>query len=240
MTPDLLLIFIGGLLGSAHCVGMCGAFALSIGASSPGWRPNLLRQFVYSLGRITTYTSAGAIAGYVGLRLNSTFAAAVPIQSILALAAGGFLIVQGLYATGFIPRRVAIGQNACLMPRFLSAFLLSPGFTNAFFAGVFTGFLPCGLVYAFLALASATANMTAGWLTMLAFGLGTLPIMVVTGLGSGLLTLAGRRRVLQLAGWCVVLAGAISMARGVGFLESAAAAPYGTARGLPQCPCCQE
>jgi uncharacterized protein len=240
MTPDLLLIFIGGLLGSAHCVGMCGAFALSIGASSPGWRPNLLRQFVYSLGRITTYTSAGAIVGYVGLRLNSTFAAAVPIQSILALVAGGFLIVQGLYATGIIPRRVAIGQHACLMPRFLIAFLLSPGLTNAFFAGVFTGFLPCGLVYAFLALASATANMTAGWLTMLAFGLGTLPIMVVTGLGSGLLTFAARRRVLQLAGWCVVLAGAVSMARGVGFLESAAAAPNGTAPGLPQCPCCQD
>ncbi len=68
------------------------------------------------------------------------------------------------------------------------AFLLAPGLGNAFFAGVFTGFLPCGLVYAFLALASATQNMFAGWLTMLAFGLGTMPIMVLTGLGGGLLT----------------------------------------------------
>ena len=188
MIPELFLVFTGGLLGSAHCVGMCGGFALSIGASSINWRRNFARQFVYSAGRIATYTSIGAIVAYAGLQLNRAVADALPVQSILALLAGVLLIVQGLLAAGVVRSSVRAAQGACLMPRFLGAFLLAPGLGNAFFAGVFTGFLPCGLVYAFLALASATQNMFAGWLTMLAFGLGTMPIMVLTGLGGGLLT----------------------------------------------------
>jgi len=245
MNPDLLLVFVGGFLGSAHCVGMCGPFAISIGASSATWRANLMRQVVYSLGRIATYTSVGAIAGYMGQRLNTIFSAAVPIQSLLALLACVLLIGQGLFAIGLLRRKTIAGQHACLMPRFLSGFLLQPGLSNAFFAGVFTGFLPCGLVYAFLTLASATATMSGGWLTMLAFGLGTTPIMLATGLGSGLLTLASRRRLLQFAGWCVLVAGTVSMARGVVFLEAAASgqlqaatSPSGDAV-LPLCPCCR-
>src|SRR5690348_15871173 len=84
--------------------------------------------------------------------------------------------------------------------------------------------MPCGLVYAFLALASSTTSMIGGWLTMFAFGLGTMPIMVLTGLGAGLLTLALRRRVLQIAGFCVLLAGALPMVRGIEFLRSTTAA----------------
>ena len=74
MIPELFLVFTGGLLGSAHCVGMCGGFALSIGASSINWRRNFARQFVYSAGRIATYTSIGAIVAYAGLQLNRAVA----------------------------------------------------------------------------------------------------------------------------------------------------------------------
>lgn len=245
MHPDLLLVFVGGFLGSAHCVGMCGPFAISIGASSVAWRANFLRQVVYSLGRIATYTSVGAIAGYLGLRLNTIFSTAVPIQSLLALLAGVLLIAQGLFAIGILRRKKIAAQHACLMPRFVSGFLLQPSLGNAFFAGVFTGFLPCGLVYAFITMASATATMSGGWLTMLAFGLGTTPIMLATGLGSGLLTLAARRRLLQLAGWCVLIAGTVSIARGVVFFEAAAAAQSRSETStsadavLPLCPCCR-
>jgi uncharacterized protein len=240
MTAELLLVFSGGLLGSAHCVGMCGGFALSIGASSVSWRGNVERQFVYSLGRLSTYTTAGAVAAYVGLQLNRTLSAALPVQAILSLTAGLLLLAQGLAAAGVLRRKVASGQPACLMPRFLSSFLLSPGSINVFLAGVFTGFLPCGLVYAFLALASATQSMLSGWLTMLAFGLGTIPIMVLTGLEGGLLTLHARHHIFQVAGWCVVLAGALSIARGVGFLEShgSGSRAFAADNAAPTCPFC--
>ena len=197
MHPEFLLIFSGGLLGSAHCVGMCGPFALSIGASSSNWRANFARQATFSLGRIATYTSMGAIAGYVGSNLTSSFARILPVQSILAIVAGAVLVVQGLQATGVMGRMIIPGQHPCLTPQILRTFLTTPGLSGAFLAGVFTGFLPCGLVYAFLALASATSSMFGGWLVMLAFGLGTMPIMIATGLGSGLLSLAIRARILD-------------------------------------------
>ena len=129
--------------------------------------------------------------------------------------------------------------------------LASAGLGNAFFAGVFTGFLPCGLVYAFLALASATQNIFAGWLTMLAFGLGTMPIMVLTGLGGGLLTFRARRRVFQIAGWCVVLAGVLSVSARAWVslnrppqpspnVHANSATSDSSGAELPKCPCCRE
>ncbi len=224
MPHELFLVFAGGLLGSAHCVGMCGSFALSIGAASDRWLANLSRQLIYSAGRIATYTSAGAIAAFAGLRVSHAVSSFVPVQASLALIAGVLLVVQGLSAAGVCRRTVPGTQHPCLLPPLLSTFLRAGGWSGTFLSGVFTGFLPCGLVYAFFALASTTQNMVAGWLTMLAFGLGTVPIMVMTGLGGSLLTLAARRRTLQVAGWCVVLAGMLSLVRGIGFLESAAAA----------------
>ena len=133
MIPELFLVFTGGLLGSAHCVGMCGGFALSIGASSINWRRNFARQFVYSAGRIATYTSIGAIVAYAGLQLNRAVAEAVPVQSILALLAGGLLIVQGLLAAGVVRSSVGAAQGACLMPRFLGAFLACAGIGQCIF-----------------------------------------------------------------------------------------------------------
>lgn len=220
MTQDLPLIFIGGLLGSAHCIGMCGGLALSVGASSTHLKNNFVRQLVFSIGRIATYTTLGAIAGFVGLRINHSLASLLPVQAILALLAGVLLIIQGLNAIGIRRTRVGRGQHACLLPRFLSEFLTSPDLVGKFMAGVFTGFLPCGLVYAFLAIAAASQNMLIGWATMLAFGLGTLPIMVATGLGANVLTMAARKRTFQIAGWCVILTGAISIVRGIGSLDA--------------------
>lgn len=220
MLQELPLIFVGGLLGSAHCVGMCGGLALSMGTASIGWKRNLSRQLVFSFGRIATYSTMGAIAGFVGARLNASLAALLPVQTILALVAGALLVLQGLHATGMWRRGISTGQHPCLLPRFLSTFLSSPGWGNAMMAGVFTGFLPCGLVYAFLALAAATQSMFAGWGLMIAFGLGTVPLMVTTGLGGSLLSLAARHKTLKVAGCCVILAGVLSILRGVGVLES--------------------
>lgn len=116
-------------------------------------------------------------------------------------------------------------------------------------AGVFTGFLPCGLVYAFLAIAAASQHMLAGWAIMLAFGLGTMPVMAATGLGASVLTLSARKRTFQIAGWCVILTGAISVMRGMGSLDahfdissnqSKGTAGHSTAElPAPPCPFCK-
>lgn len=216
------LIFLGGLLGSSHCVGMCGGFALSVGMGASGWQNNLARQIVYSLGRLFTYTFIGTVVGFVGLRLSQQ-ATIVNVQAVLSIVAGLLLVIQGLYSAGVLPawRMRASSQSNCLARSFFGSFLTSPGWWNMFIAGLLTGFLPCGLVYAFLALAASSGDMLAGAMIMSLFGLGTIPIMVLTGTGATAFALTTRTRLLKIAAACVVITGIISMNRGLAYWQQA-------------------
>lgn len=217
---DLPLIFLGGLLGSSHCIGMCGGFALSIGGTASSVRGNLSRQVIYSTGRIFTYACGGAVAGYGGMRIADRANDWINIPACLAVLAGLLLIWQGLVAAGVWPRRVmAASALPCMSGSLLATFLRSPKPGHVFLAGLFTGLLPCGLVYAYLALASSTGRMAFGMATMMAFGLGTVPLMVMTGVSGAFVSLATRRHLLHVAAWCVVLTGVVAVARGLGFLH---------------------
>ncbi len=217
---ELPLVFVAGLLGSAHCIGMCGPFALIVGSQAANWKSNLGRQSVYTLGRVFTYSVLGAIAGAAGLYVQENLSTIVNAAAVLAMIAGGFLIYQGLAAAQVFTRRSTGPTKAgCFAREFFSSFLKAPGLQNLFLAGLFTGLLPCGLVYGFLALAAATRSPILGASLMAIFGLGTAPIMMLTGCGGSLLGLIGRKRVFQFAAWCVVLTGVISIARGAGYLH---------------------
>ena len=225
------LLVLSGLLGSAHCLGMCGPFALAIGAGAPAWRANLWRQACYSAGRLFTYTILGAVAAFCGLRIAEALAAWVNVPAILAIAAGLLLVAQGLLAAGVIPARGVAGGGSCPGAGGFRALLQARRSGELFLAGLFTGLLPCGLLYGMLALAASTHEPLRGMATMAAFGLGTVPAMVAAGLGGSLLGLAARRRLHAVAAWCLVLTGAVSIARGAGFLSWGGAAPHG-------CPLC--
>jgi hypothetical protein len=211
------LIFGGGMLGSSHCVGMCGGFALAIGSSAGGLNANFIRQLAYTLGRVFTYAALGAAAGYGGLRLVRGAPQFVNAQAVLAVVAGCLLIVQGLLATGWLRIGRARAGGPCLAGGLLRGFLTAPGLRNVFLAGMFTGFLPCGLLYAYLSLAAATSNVVRGGLLMALFGLGTAPLLVALGCGGSMLGLAARQRMLRIAAICVIVVGLVSIARGVGF-----------------------
>jgi hypothetical protein len=96
-----------------------------------------------------------------------------------------------------------------------------------------TGFLPCGLVYGFLTLASSSASVVHGLLTMVAFGAGTAPIMILTGVGGSLLSHSSRRHMLRVSAVCVLVTGLISLGRGVMFVQFPGSA------ALESCPFCQ-
>jgi sulfite exporter TauE/SafE len=221
MIADLPLIFVGGLLGSSHCVGMCGGFALSVGVGSPGVARNLARQVSYSAGRVFTYAILGAFAGFAGLWLSRKAGTLVHAQAALSIAAGVVLIGQGMKSLGWVPGLGALlGRRAtlpCASLSFFGPLLMSPRASAMFLAGVLNGLLPCGLVYAYLALASSGASLVGGVVTMAAFGLGTVPLMMLTGLGSSVLTYAARRRVLRVAAVLVLLTGFLALGRGVAF-----------------------
>ncbi|QDU62983.1 hypothetical protein Pan216_38570 [Planctomycetes bacterium Pan216] len=216
------MIFVSGVLGSSHCLGMCGGFVVSIGSSAPTPTSNLARQLVYSAGRLFTYTFLGAVGGFVGLSLIRAVPTLVHGQAVLALVAGLLLVLEGAASAKLLPFRSATGSTrGCLAGTLLSDLLTSPQLMNSFLAGVLTGLLPCGLVYAFLALAVSSGSMVIGGLMMALFGLGTVPTMLIAGCGSSLLSLRLRRHAFTIAAYSVMATGAVSVLRGVALFTSA-------------------
>lgn len=213
MIAELFAVFLGGVLGSAHCVGMCGGFAMAIGASDLPLVPIVARQFIYSAGRVFTYVFLGALGGAAGQRLAMHSVGFFSVQQVFSVVAGLIMLFVGLSVLGLIPRRL-IPAGGLIAPLF-AQFLNARGRGGFFIAGLANGFLPCGLVYSFLALALASGSMSRGMLLMGCFGLGTVPAMVLIGCGSRLLTHARRVAIHRVAAVFVVLIGLVTIARGV-------------------------
>jgi len=213
---NLLVIFVAGLLSSAHCIGMCGGIAAALGATPRSWSASIARQLVYGLGRVTTYAFLGAVGGFAGLYLSQFDGGLLTAQQVFSILAGVLMVVIGASVLGLLrPLRWRVLDVGVLLgPAF--AQLLNARRTGGYFlVGLANGFLPCGLVYAFLARAVSTGRMAEGAMTMLAFGLGTLPAMTAVGCGSTLIGHAARRRVFQLAACLVIVAGAVTIVRGL-------------------------
>ncbi len=222
---ELPLLFVAGILGTAHCLGMCGPLALAIGSGSGGWGNAWTRQGVYTAGRIFTYGVLGAAAGYFGSRLDGSLPAIINVPAILAIAAGLLLIYQGLLATGCLTPLLARlrfrggAAHACVAGGLFAPFFRQRGMQGVFLAGLMTGLMPCGLLYGMLALATSHNSLVAGSLAMMVFGLGTAPAMMLAGLGGRVIGLAARRRLLLVAAGCLILTGMISVGRGMLYLS---------------------
>jgi uncharacterized protein len=231
---ELPLVFVAGILGTAHCLGMCGPFALAIGSAASSWSSALAKQASYTAGRVFTYGILGAASGYCGSQLVHALPAVINIPATLAIVAGILLVYQGLKTTGLVFRERGVGpaRVPCLAGGFLGQFLRQPGASGFFLAGIFTGLLPCGLLYGMLALAMSSHSIAWGGLTLVVFGLGTAPAMILTGVSGRLIGLATRRRLFAAAAWCLVLTGAVSVARGVSFLSVGA-------KAAGDCPLCR-
>ena len=213
---ELAFAFGAGLLGSAHCLGMCGGFAVSLGVQAASTRSNLAKQGAFTLGKASTYGSMGALAGYLGMQFEGWNSPLDRSLSILALVAGAFLMGQGLISAGVLRapqvQRIPV---ACLIAPIFRSLQSGSRVLDGFLLGVLTGFLPCGLLYGMLASAATTQHFLLGGLTMISFGLGTAPALIAAGLGAGRLQIAWRKRFYQLAGWCLVMTGLITMSRGI-------------------------
>jgi sulfite exporter TauE/SafE len=219
---DLPLVFIGGLLGSAHCVGMCGPLAMMVGSGAGRLTANLRRQAIYSAGRVFTYGCGGAAAAFASTWLAGQARTLVAAQAWLAITAGCLLVAVGLASAGVLPMlNVRLLRNApCHAAHAIKTLTTAPDNLSLFLAGVATGFIPCGLVYAFLLKAGSTGSIGLGAMTMILFGLGTAPLMIIVGTGGALLSISARARILRLAAWCVVVAGLVTIARGVSQVKS--------------------
>ena len=189
--PDsgFLAVFLIGLLGGVHCAGMCGGIVSALTLQIPGkgdtTGPAWAIHLAYNLGRIGSYAIAGALMGALGslgLLLNK----ALPVQMVLYVAANLMMVALGLYLTG-LTRALAFTERAgqWLWRRVQPAtkrFLPVRGVAQAFPLGMLWGWLPCGLVYSVLTMAILSGSAARGAAIMLAFGLGTLPNLMLAGL----------------------------------------------------------
>lgn len=206
--PDsaFIALFLVGLLGGTHCVGMCGGI---VGALSMGGGARWPLHLSYNAGRILSYGLAGALAGAIGAA-GQGMAGQWPLRIGLYLLANLMLIALGLYLIGMtrpLAAFEAAGQRLWkhLQPygrRFLPA--TSPA--QAFPLGLLWGWLPCGLVYSALATALTAGSAGRGALLMLAFGIGTLPNLLLAGLLLARLNAFVRRPAVRLLSGLLVLA----------------------------------
>lgn len=201
-NASYLVAFAMGLISSLHCIGMCGSIIGSLTLSlAPEVRQNKAALFFfvlnYNIGRISSYALAGALIGLLEMLLSLPFAQGHG-HRILQLLSAAVMAGAGLYIAGLFPRFAYIEKVGSKFWKKIEPFgrKLIPVKTRmqAFLFGMVWGWLPCGLVYAALALAATSGDSLKSSLTMLAFGLGTLPAVMGVGIMTALLTRLSRMK----------------------------------------------
>lgn len=201
LLSNLALAFVTGLISSfGHCLGMCGGIVAIYsarqaaqtppGESQAGILSRILSFLPLHLGRITTYTFFGALIGLAGSLLDQA-GGMMGWQGLFSIIVGIIMLLVSLSLMGVLPpieaTLVTLTKGNTPMTRMRGLFG-KRSFWSTLTLGILWGFLPCGLVFAMLVLAARVGTFWGGALTMLAFGLGTVPTLVGFGLAANLLS----------------------------------------------------
>lgn len=222
--PEFGLIgaFVMGVLGGVHCVGMCGGIVGAVSLTRPGTvaPPFWPTQLGYNVGRITSYTIAGVLVGALGALLASSGSVYAAQRFLLALA-GLFMVLIGLHLGGWLHALGPVERAGGMLWRRIEPLgrrllpVRSSG--QAFALGLVWGWLPCGLVYSALIWAMSSGSAWQGGGLMLAFGLGTLPNLLLMGVTAARLGQFTRRPGVRWAAGGLLLAmGLLTLARAAG------------------------
>jgi sulfite exporter TauE/SafE len=201
LFSNLALAFVTGLISSfGHCLGMCGGIVAIYsarqaaqtppGESQAGILSRIISFLPLHLGRITTYTFFGALIGLAGSLLDQA-GGMMGWQGLFSVIVGIIMLLVSLSLMGVLPpieaTLVTLTKGNTPMTRMRGLFG-KRSFWSTLTLGILWGFLPCGLVFAMLVLAARVGTFWGGALTMLAFGLGTVPTLVGFGLAANLLS----------------------------------------------------
>lgn len=243
---SLFPVFLVGLAGSVHCAGMCGgivgalslprprapalrepAFPVPVRSVTGTGSASLAYVGAYNAGRIASYMTAGALAG--GLAGGAVSLTSLPaLQAALYWAANLMLVALGLFLMDAWRGLARVEQAGQALWRHVSPLLrrVNPPGAQAsgarmFALGALWGWLPCGMVYSVLVTAMLSGSAPGGAAVMLAFGLGTLPMLLALGLaGSRLRVLMARRAVRVACGLAILAFGMLGLARAAGGLPA--------------------
>lgn len=205
--------FLIGLVGSAHCAGMCGPIALALPLRSDNWLRRIAGGLTYNSGRILTYMLLGALFGLLGKGLHMAgfqLWASVIVGALMI----AFVVVPLLFRQLPSVNTIFEGYSARLMGGFRRLFRNS-SYPSLFGIGLLNGILPCGLVYVAVAGAINTTGVVEGMMYMALFGLGTVPVMLAVSLAGTMISLKLRVFINKLSPYVIVLLGVLIIMRGL-------------------------
>jgi hypothetical protein len=205
--------FLIGLVGSAHCAGMCGPIALALPLRSDNWFRRIAGGLTYNSGRILTYMLLGALFGLLGKGLHMAgfqLWASVIVGALMI----AFVVVPLLFRQLPSVNTIFEGYSARLMGGFRRLFRNS-SYPSLFGIGLLNGILPCGLVYVAVAGAINTSGVLEGMMYMALFGIGTVPVMLAVSLAGTMISLKLRVFINKLSPYVIVLLGVLIIMRGL-------------------------
>jgi sulfite exporter TauE/SafE len=248
MTNLLLTVLAASIVGSLHCVGMCGPFvAFYSGADASSGARRLVSHGVYSGGRLVSYVVLGLAAGAIGAALDLAGSLA-GFQRIAAVFAGIVMVAWGVLALLQIKgvtifRHTGTGRLSRLVQRGFRVVGHKPPMVRAAAVGLLSGLLPCGWLWAFLVTAAGTGSALGGAAVMTAFWLGTVPALVAVGLGAQLISAPLRRHIPAVTALLLVALGVFAIVSRPTTAIAAVAKHQHTQQDVPDPAdpqCCQE
>jgi hypothetical protein len=222
---DLVGPFIFGLLGSAHCLGMCGPLVLAYSLHlRPGdrsgrsglWPASAAHHLAFHGGRLFTYSLLGALAAGI-TQIPAFHHVFAFLRGSVTLGGGVLMICFGLGLAGILPARLfplPVWGPAATGRGVFHRLFSSKGLPSKLALGILSGFLPCMLSLAMIVKAATTASLLLGFATMLLFGLGTLPALFLTGFSASLLSMKARLLGERVAGAMTMVMGVMLIIRG--------------------------
>lgn len=210
----LYTAFILGLLGSFHCIGMCGPIAFVLPLDRTSKAKMIFQTILYHLGRLITYTLIGVLFGIIGKGLYLA-----GFQQRLSILMGVIMIITVVVPVSVFNRiniTKPIYKLIGTVKQQLGLYLNKKSNKSIFLIGFFNGFLPCGLVYMALIGSIATSNAILGASYMFLFGLGTVPMMTLAVFAGNFLKLSLRNKIQKAIPVFVVIIGLLFILRGLG------------------------
>lgn len=209
----LISALVLGLMGSFHCAGMCGPIALALPLHGNTVGQKIFGGLLYNLGRTLTYGIMGAAFGFVGQGLGM-----IGFQQWVSVIMGSIMIITALFPSLFRsrsgPEKSWLVFVSKLKSRMGKLFAVR-SFSSLFLIGLLNGLLPCGLVYMAIAGAIGTGGVLNGSAFMIAFGLGTIPMMLFISLAGNMLSGAVRSKINKLIPILVIVVGLLFILRGL-------------------------
>ncbi len=209
----LLSAIVLGLMGSFHCVGMCGPIVISLPLNNTNWFTRIFGSLLYNIGRAITYALMGAVFGILGegFQLGG-------FQRWISIIMGVLMVLAVLFPALFKSSgkldKYLYGYNARLKQRF-GVLFNKRSYSSLLIIGLLNGLLPCGLVYMALAGAIATGGVASGALFMFIFGLGTLPMLLALSLVGNVVSGSMKSSINKLIPYVIVVIGILFILRGM-------------------------